>query len=60
MRFDGGQAGQGNSEAVMGSFGPLRLLTDAEVTILSERRTRGPYGLQGGEPGKPGRNVLIF
>ena len=35
------------------------MLTDAEVTILSERRTRGPYGLQGGEPGEPGCNVLI-
>ena len=37
----------------------LKLLTDAEVTILSERRTRGPYGLQGGESGQPGCNVLI-
>ena len=37
----------------------LEMLTDAEVTILSERRTRGPYGLQGGAPGKQGRNVLI-
>lgn len=37
----------------------LRLLTDAEVTILSERRVFQPYGLQGGESGQLGRNVLI-
>ena len=29
-----------------------------EVTILSDRRERGPYGLCGGEPGQPGRNTL--
>ena len=30
----------------------------ATVTILSERRARGPYGLAGGEPGQSGRNML--
>jgi len=35
------------------------LLADAQVTILSERRIFAPYGLAGGEPGRPGRNVLI-
>jgi len=28
------------------------------VTILSDRRARGPYGLCGGEPGQPGCNSL--
>jgi len=28
------------------------------VTVLSERRSRGPYGLEGGESGMPGRNTL--
>ncbi|MCB0255544.1 MAG: hydantoinase B/oxoprolinase family protein [Anaerolineae bacterium] len=37
----------------------LELLVDAQVTILSERRVLAPYGLAGGEPGAPGRNVLI-
>lgn len=37
----------------------IRLLTPARVTIISERREHGPYGLAGAEPGKPGRNVLI-
>ncbi len=30
----------------------------AEVTILSERRRHGAYGLQGGNAGKPGQNYL--
>jgi N-methylhydantoinase B len=36
----------------------LEFLAAAEVTILSDRRERGPYGLQGGMPGSPGRNML--
>ncbi len=54
-----GTGGPGKFRGGDGVIRALRLLTDAEVTLLSERRTRGPYGLQGGEPGKPGRNVLI-
>jgi N-methylhydantoinase B len=37
----------------------VELLTDARVTILSDRRKTRPYGLYGGEPGAPGRTVLI-
>jgi N-methylhydantoinase B len=37
----------------------LELLADAKVTILSERRILAPYGLAGGQPGRPGENVLI-
>ena len=37
----------------------FRILSDAEVTILSERRVFNPYGLQGGEDGQCGRNILI-
>ena len=37
----------------------IELLCDAQVTVLSDRRLRAPYGLQGGEPGKPGENVLV-
>jgi N-methylhydantoinase B/oxoprolinase/acetone carboxylase alpha subunit len=31
----------------------------ARVTIMSERRRFAPYGLRGGRPGAPGRNILI-
>ncbi len=54
-----GTGGTGKFRGGAGVIRALRLLTDAEVTILSERRNRGPYGLRGGEPGEPGRNVLI-
>jgi N-methylhydantoinase B len=37
----------------------IKLLTDAQVTLLTERRVTTPYGLSGGEPGKKGENLLI-
>jgi len=37
----------------------IELLTDARVTMLSDRRKTRPYGLKGGEPAEPGRTVLI-
>ncbi len=37
----------------------IEMLCPGQVTILSDRRERGPYGLQGGENGKPGRNMLV-
>lgn len=54
-----GTGGAGQFRGGAGVVRAVQMLTDAEVTILSERRTRGPYGLQGGKPGQPGRNVLI-
>lgn len=37
----------------------IKLLSDAEVTVLSERRKIAPYGLFGGECGMLGRNIII-
>ncbi|HEX9886696.1 MAG TPA: hydantoinase B/oxoprolinase family protein [Longimicrobiales bacterium] len=37
----------------------IQLLTDGQVTLLSERRVHGPTGAAGGEDGAPGQNVLI-
>jgi N-methylhydantoinase B len=37
----------------------IEVLCDAEVTLLADRRKRGPYGLNGGEPGSPGRADVI-
>ena len=36
----------------------IRFLTPVTVTITSERRRHAPYGLQGGSPGKRGRNTV--
>jgi len=54
-----GSGGAGKHSGGDGIVRELRFLTPAEVTILSDRRQRGPWGLAGGEPGKPGRNTLI-
>jgi N-methylhydantoinase B len=37
----------------------LKLLSDAEVTVISERRKIAPYGLFGGKGGAPGKNIII-
>ncbi|HLK07940.1 MAG TPA: hydantoinase B/oxoprolinase family protein [Candidatus Angelobacter sp.] len=37
----------------------VELLADSEVTLLADRRSRGPYGLQGGTEGAPGRTELV-
>ena len=54
-----GSGGQGRYPGGDGIVRELRFLEDAEVTILSDRRARGPWGLAGGESGAPGRNTLI-
>jgi len=54
-----GSGGAGQFRGGDGIRRDIELLHDAQVTILSERRKSAPYGLAGGEPGKPGRNVLI-
>jgi N-methylhydantoinase B len=36
----------------------MEVLTDSQVTILADRRSRGPYGLSGGSSGAPGRTVV--
>ncbi len=33
-------------------------LDEVEVSVISERRRRGPRGVSGGEPGQPGRNAI--
>ena len=54
-----GSGGSGRFRGGNGIVRELELLADARVTILSDRRKIGPYGLNGGEPGAPGRTVLI-
>ncbi len=51
--------GKGKYKGGDGIIREIQLLSDAEVTVLSERRRRGPYGLDGGESGKRGRNLII-
>ena len=54
-----GSGGKGLHSGGDGIVREFEFLGAADVTILSDRRRRGPYGLQGGSPGSPGRNVLL-
>lgn len=54
-----GSGGKGARNGGDGIIRALEFLTGCDVTILSDRRRRGPYGLWGGAEGKTGRNQLI-
>lgn len=54
-----GSGGSGRFQGGDGLRRDLQLLTDAQVTILSERRKNPPYGLSGGGSGQCGENILI-
>jgi len=54
-----GSGGQGQNRGGDGLRRDIEFLSSATVTILSERRRLEPYGLNGGEPGQRGRNVLL-
>ena len=53
-----GSGGKGRNTGGDGVIREIEFLTPCEVTILSDRRERGPYGLCGGESGQAGRNTL--
>ncbi len=52
-----GSGGRGKHHGGDGIIREYEFLTNADVTILADRRLRGPYGLHGGESGTPGKNV---
>jgi N-methylhydantoinase B len=51
-----GRGGSGRFRGGDGIVRSLELLTAARVTLITERRARGPYGLAGGGSGGPGEN----
>ena len=51
--------GAGKFRGGDGIIREIELLTPTQVGILSDRRERGPYGLNGGSEGKRGKNVLV-
>jgi N-methylhydantoinase B len=57
-RLRAGSGGAGRYRGGDGLCRELLFLTPATVTLLTERRKRGPYGLWGGGAGLPGVNVL--
>lgn len=58
MSIRRGSGGRGAFHGGDGIRRELEFLSPAEVSLLSERRVRAPFGLQGGEPGARGRNSL--
>jgi N-methylhydantoinase B len=54
-----GSGGAGTNTGGDGVVRTVELLADATVSIISERRTSQPYGLEGGEPGCSGINRIV-
>jgi N-methylhydantoinase B len=51
--------GSGAHQGGDGIVRKIKLLSNAQVTLLTERRRTSPYGLFGGEPGEKGKNILV-
>ncbi len=54
-----GSGGKGRHRGGEGIDREIEMLEPAQLTLLTERRETEPWGLQGGGPGKRGRNVLV-
>jgi N-methylhydantoinase B len=54
-RHSGGSGARSGGDGIVRE---LELLADADVTILSDRRRFGPWGLAGGLPGRVGKTIL--
>jgi len=54
-----GSGGPGKQRGGDGIVREIEVLTDCEVTLLADRRTRGPWGLAGGEAGASGKASVI-
>lgn len=57
------RSGSGGAGGAPGGEGIRRVLEahtdDAVATLMTERRSLAPWGLAGGRPGAPGRNLLV-
>jgi len=54
-----GSGGDGRYRGGDGIVREIEVLTDAEVTLLADRRTTGPWGLSGGSEGVPGKAAIV-
>jgi N-methylhydantoinase B len=53
-----GSGGEGKFRGGDGIVREIEVLTDCEVTLLADRRSRGPWGLSGGADGAPGKTLI--
>jgi 5-oxoprolinase (ATP-hydrolysing) len=54
-----GSGGEGEFRGGDGVVREIRFLEPMSLSILSQHRAEGPYGLEGGHPGRPGRQRLM-
>jgi N-methylhydantoinase B/oxoprolinase/acetone carboxylase alpha subunit len=59
QRLRRGSGGAGSAPGGEGIERDLQVLTDATVSLITERRVSRPWGLAGGEPGAVGENWLL-
>jgi N-methylhydantoinase B len=58
-RLRKGSGGKGKHRGGDGVIREIETLVPARMSILSDRRKRGPYGLQGGVDGTTGKNEIV-
>ncbi len=54
-----GSGGKGKARGGDGIVREIEMLADGTVSFMTERRTLRPYGMNGGMPGKAGRNAIL-
>ena len=54
-----GSGGSGRFRGGDGIVREMEMLVPCECTLITERRRHAPWGREGGQPGLPGRNLLI-
>ena len=58
-RIRKGSGGKGKHRGGDGVIREIETLAPARMSLLADRRKRGPYGLAGGDDGKPGSAAII-
>jgi N-methylhydantoinase B/acetone carboxylase, alpha subunit len=58
-RLRKGSGGKGKHRGGDGVVREIETVVPARMSLLADRRKQGPYGLQGGDDGKAGTNVII-
>ncbi len=53
-----GSGGEGEHRGGDGIVRSVKVLEPASLSLLTDRRRHSPHGLEGGEPGRVGRNLL--
>ena len=58
-RLRKGSGGKGKHRGGDGVVREIETVVPARMSLLADRRKQGPYGLQGGDDGQAGTNVII-